>query len=73
MRKILTGCIVLILLICVLGFAGAEEKKEAEEIKSGITFASNARNQDYRNMQDDDFATYFPLKDQKGWLEVRSE
>lgn len=73
MRKILTGCIVLILLICASGFAGAEEKKEAEEIKSGITFASNARNQDYRNMQDDDFATYFPLKDQKGWLEVRSE
>ena len=58
------------ILLCLCAFATAEE---AAEITEGITFESNGKNKEYENMRDDDFRTYFPLKEKKGWLEVHTE
>ena len=69
MKKLLTACLV-ILLACVLSCALADE---AKEISEGITYESNAKSDEFANMRDDDFSTYFPLKDKKGYLEVHSE
>ena len=46
---------------------------EAPEIRSGITFSANGKSENFEDMQDDDFRTYFPLKEKKGWLEIQSE
>ena len=56
MKKLLTACLV-ILLACVLSFALADE---AKEITEGITYESNAKSDEFANMRDDDFNTYFP-------------
>ena len=60
--------------------SGDEEEDESAEtsgtaalIKSGVSFEANGRSENFGDMQDDDFRTYFPLKDKKGWLEVHSE
>ena len=50
-----------------------QQENEAEEIKTGIVFSANGRSRNFDEMQDDDFATYFALKDKAGWLEVHSE
>ena len=55
------------------GNTDEEASREAAEIKSGISFSANGRSENYEDMQDDDFRTYFPLKDKKGWLEVQTE
>ena len=112
MKKILTGCLAVIVLFCILTYAHAaasddeyngtvspvsdtagendgedgdepigEENSEAtgelsgtaEEIKTGITFTANGKSDNYGDMQDDDFKSYYPLKEKKGWLEVHSE
>ena len=70
LRKILTGCIIVLLMLCVFVHAGADE---AKEIKTGITFSGNGKSEDFPFIQDDNFKTYYPLKEKKGWLEVRSE
>lgn len=69
MKKLFTACLIA-LLLCALSCACAEE---AKEITEGITFEANARSVEFANMRDDDFSTYFPLKDKKGYLEVHSE
>ena len=58
------------LMLCVFICAGADE---AKEIKTGITFSGNGKSEDFPYMQDDNFKTYYPLKEKKGWLEVHSE
>lgn len=114
MKRILTGLMAAVLLLCLLAFAGAEDPAEdpaggedpgtaaetaersasedadeadteadsgeedvpsgtAAEIRDGISFSGNGRSENFADMQDDDFGTYFPLKDKKGWLEVCSE
>lgn len=70
MRKILTGCLVLMLALCVYGCAACEE---AKEIREGITFESNGRNEEFQLMRDGDFGTYFPMKEKDGTLLIRSE
>ena len=82
MKKKLTGCLIGFLMICICAFAGAEAageteavtaKQTAKEITTGITFSGNGKSDNYQDMQDDNFHTYYPLKDKKGWLEVHSE
>lgn len=69
MKKIYAGFLfVLLLLIAVCATA-----EEAKEIKTGIIFEANGKSKDFEKMQDDDFKTYYPLKDKKGWLEVHTE
>ena len=58
------------LMLCVFICAGADE---AKEIKTGITFSGNGKSEDFPYMQDDNFKTYYPLKEKKGWLEVHSK
>lgn len=70
LRKVLTGCMIVFLMLCIFIYAGADE---AKEIKTGITFSGNGKSEDFPLMQDDNFKTYYPLKEKKGWLEVRSE
>ena len=70
MKKILTGYAIVLLVLCFCIYAGAEE---AKEIKTGITFSGNGRSEDFSYMQDDDFKTYYPLKEKKGWLEVQTD
>ena len=67
------GIAVCLLLLLVLLAAVAAEAGEASEIREGITFESNGKSKNHEDMLDDDFGTYFPLKDSKGWLEVYSE
>ena len=50
--------------------AGAEE---AAEISTGITFNANGKSDNFGDMQDDDFRTYYPMKEKNGWLEIHSE
>ena len=71
MRRVLKGFLFLILIL-ILYCAGAAAE-EAHQITSGVTFDSNAVSKDFDLMLDDDFGTYFPLKDKKGWLEIHSE
>ena len=47
----------------------AEPSGTAALIKSGVSFEANGRSENFGDMQDDDFRTYFPLKDKKGWLQ----
>ena len=71
MKKKLTGILFAVLLICsIYVCAGAEE---AKEIKTGVEFSANGKSSNFEDMQDDDFRTYFPLKEKKGWLEIHSE
>lgn len=69
MRRLTVLCITVILLLCALSAAAAED---AKAITEGITFSANAKSRNYGDMQDDDFSTYFPLNDKKGWLEVHT-
>ena len=69
LRRLTVLCITVILLLCALSAAAAED---AKAITEGITFSANAKSRNYGDMQDDDFSTYFPLNDKKGWLEVHT-
>ena len=73
MKKRTTLIVLLFLLVCICACAGAEEAEEAKEIKTGIEFSANGKSSNFEDMQDDDFRTYFPLKEKKGWLEIHSE
>ena len=57
LKKYLTGCLVLILILIVYACAAGEE---AKEIREGITFESNGKNEEFELMRDGDFGTYFP-------------
>ena len=70
MKKTVTGLMIVLLLVFACALTEAEE---ARQITSGVSFFSNAKSRDYDYMLDDDFSTYYPLKEQKGWLEIRSE
>ena len=73
-KKKLAGFLFTILLICCIYVcAGAEETKEVTEIKAGVEFSANGKSTNFEDMRDDDFRTYFPLKEKKGWLEVHRE
>ena len=71
MKKKLTGFLLFMLIICCIYMYAAAE--EAKEIKTGIEFTANGKSSNFEDMQDDDFRTYFPLKEKKGWLEIHSE
>ena len=70
MRKTVTGAFILILALLAYSCASA---KEAVKIKTGVTFSSNAISDKFSDMQDNNFGTYFPMREKKGWLEVHSE
>ena len=55
LRKVLTGCMIVFLMLCVFIYAGADE---AKEIKTGITFSGNGKSEDFPLRQDDNFKTY---------------
>jgi len=69
-KKIAVWCFAAILLILLPVLAGADT---AQEIKSGVTFEANGKAKNVEEMRDDDFGTYFPLKEKNGWLEIHSE
>ena len=70
MKKILTGCLAVFLLLCVYGLAVCEE---AAEITEGLTFESNGLNEDFQLMRDGDFSSYFPMKEKNSTLLIKSE
>lgn len=70
MKKMLACLAAVLALLCLCALAYAEE---AAEIRTGILFSGNGKSEDFACMQDDDFATYYPLKEKNGWLEVHSE
>ena len=70
MKRILIILLTVSALICLLSAASAEE---AALITEGITFEANSRSQDFDLMFDDDFRTYYPMREKKGWLEIHSE
>lgn len=70
MKKIAAWGFAALLALLIPVFAGAEE---AKAITSGLSFETNGKNTEYELMQDDDLGTYFPLKEKKGWVEIRSE
>ena len=70
LKKIMTACLFMILCFSAAAYAEAEE---AKEIRDGIIFESNAKSNNYSDMQDDVFKTYFPMKEKNGWLEVHSQ
>lgn len=82
LKRILAGCLTGLLMLFSWVFASSESadiadaetaNRTAAEIRTGITFSGNGKSQNFQDMQDDDFGTYYPLKDKKGWLEVHCE
>ena len=82
LKRILAGCLTGLLLLFSWVFASSESadiadaetaNRTAAEIRTGITFSGNGKSENFQDMQDDDFGTYYPLKDKKGWLEVHCE
>lgn len=69
MRKTGAWVFALLLLMALPLFAAAEE---AKEIVTGVTFETNGKSKEFENMRDDDFSTYFPLKEKKGWVEIHA-
>ena len=70
LKKTVTGAFILILVLLAYSYASA---KEAVKIKTGVTFSSNAISDKFSDMQDNNFGTYFPMREKKGWLKVHSE
>ena len=70
MKKTAAWLFAALLLLLVPVLAGAET---APEIKTGVTFEANGKSKEFAEMRDDDFGTYFPLKEKNGWVEIRSE
>ena len=70
MKKTFGWCFAVLLALMIPAFAASEE---AKEIHTDVTFETNGKAKEYDEMRDDDFGTYFPLKEKKGWVEIHSE
>ena len=70
MKHFAACCLAAFLLFVIPAFALGET---AKEITTGVSFETNGKSKEYEEMRDGQLKTYFPLKEKKGWVEIRSE